>query len=290
MAAEEGEEMSVGDNYFYYRYVVSTDCPSWSQPADEPDPRAGHCLSCDVSPMLPNPGCSGHDKREELQAMYYKGGGQQPPKAQEPAVSERTAVIVWALAGIDFKVDKLAKLVPENITDGAQAQMTELRSDGNHTLMVCTRQEWEAVSKDAANMAESCRSVEYVDTENHRLRRELAALTERCKAAEEENERLRKEQANLHMSFIRLSAAEYWIGGKALADRAHALLGNRWREGKHVIDALLDEIERLRKGVSTREAVEGAIEASKKPGTWALLTRSPELEHRLGFGDAGKDR
>ena len=80
-------------------------------------------------------------------------------------------------------------------------------------------------------------------------------------SADRELERLRERLANLEHAHaclnehcIRQASAEYWVGGQALADRARELLGARWQTGKHVIVAILDEIERLRKLSADREA------------------------------------
>lgn len=50
---------------------------------------------------------------------------------------------------------------------------------------------------------------------------------------------------NLHALIDQMDSGEYHLGGKALADKAHALLGDRWVPGVMVIKALLDELDRL---------------------------------------------
>lgn len=158
------------------------------------------------------------------------------PKAQEPAVSDAA----WERFNCERHVEACG-------------------------LVLRTREEWE---QRPVERLFSARLMEQKDAQ-------LAALTERCKVVEQENERLR--------------------GELAIQDQASDIYARRTAE-------LLDELERLRKGVkdesrAVRMGNDSHGDGSSVPArdgpapvSRLLMTRAPELEHRMGFGDAGKER
>jgi hypothetical protein len=234
-------------------------CEFCGQPADEPCPS-----SCGVDIAAP-----GGDKTAYT---YYFGGMQmgkswaaqkfisEQPKAQAHAMSHPKAqepAVSDAAWGSLCAYEPIYRLSnPEKLEKQFAAASLVLR----------TREEWNALRGELTVWRDKYDRVVDQLTDMHQGDTGAELATLRAQLADAQ-----KREAYYE------SMASAW---KALYDKDSVL-----------INEALAENERLRKG--TREAVEGAIAASKTPGTWeskAALLLTTNTDHRLGSGNVLKGK